>query len=149
MKTVILSSKNRVLGQEADCFVEIKEGILQSHKKYACKLKWIHFAKPTLYAPMKTIFMVIDGINYVDTYSNMDITPFACIDTTAWKDVADSTILFEPHDHVRTVQVRQNVLRVKLYNADNFVAIDPYTGGNDSSLGDDWTMELHFVELKD
>lgn len=150
-KTVVLSSRNRVLGTEADCFVEIKEGLLDSSKKYVCELVWMAFSTPTFWPAMKTIMMVIDGLWYPDTYCNTSVTPFACINTSDWKTVVDSSIMYEPQNHKRKVFVRNNQLRVKLYNAENFLhemsVIDPYMGVDDVSLGDDWVMELRFTEI--
>jgi hypothetical protein len=140
VKTLVLTSRNKVSGVEGDCVVDVMDRtLLENNKKYKCKLKWIHLSSPTAVTSIKTMFFTIDGLYHDDTYYNgSGLVPFAVIDVSKWSDpLAD--IVYEPLDHLRVVRVNQSVLRVKFFDAETF----SYAG----QLIDEWVMELQFIEI--
>lgn len=140
--TVILTSRNRVGGTHGDCHVEIKENLLKSHKKYVCKVKWIHLSQPTAITNMRSMYITVDGLYLDDEYHNTETsrTPFVMINTSDWKSVTQS-ILFEPHEHLRTVRVNQNLLRFRFFDAEQNL--------DASSLITGWMIELQFIETEE
>lgn len=137
--TVILSSQNRVGGTHGDALVEIKENLLQNHKKYLCKVKWIHISRQSTTETIRVMYVTIDGLYLVDTYHNTNAnrTPFVLIDSSDWGAAKD--IIFEPSGHLRTVRLNQNLLRIRFFDAE--------TNMETSSFVDGWIMELQFIEV--
>lgn len=137
VKTVILNSRDRVSGVASDCYIEIKNNLLQTNKKYECRLKFITIAAPLQPDTSRAIALVFDGIYCDDMYtSGNKPNPFHYIDSIEW--ASGVGIYDEPHRHLRLVRVGQNVIRVRFMNTDltNVVSNVQF-----------WNMELQFTEI--
>lgn len=136
MKTVVLSSASIVSGQFNDCYLEIKDGILDTFKQYRCRLRAFH---ATLF-DLQPLFLYIDGLTVQNYYTN-DPTKnlFACIDTSDWISATGDAWqgVFEPQYHSRDVTVSSNIIRVRL--------MGPYA--QPAGIAANWTMVLQFEPL--
>lgn len=147
-RSVILTSKGRVQGTEADCFVKLAEGFLDPAKKYECRLKFFQWQSASAMPPMESMFLAIEGLTPVDTFIDSEAIPnlIACIHTPYWTLASNTAGLhYEPTAHRRRVMFTSSLLRVRLYNGDTWAQIDPFTGAADTTLTSNWTMELEFV----
>lgn len=134
MKTAVLSSAHRVGGTPVDCQVEIKENLLDSFVQYRCSVRFFSVTVTQL----STIFMYIDGLAQQGFYTNATSPLFCALGTADWIDTGDVWEVFsEPRNHMRTVTVSNNLLRIRLLHAD----------GTPASIDGDWTLELRFDEL--
>jgi hypothetical protein len=137
VKTVVLNSVDRIGGVPSDCYIEIKDNLLQNDKKYGCRVKFINIGAPLEPNQLRTLAVVIDGLYCDDIYtSGKRPTPFYYCDAYEW--TLDKALFHEPQTHLRSVRVNQNVLRVRFMNPDmtNIVSSVPY-----------WILELQFSEI--
>lgn len=153
--TVVLSSSHRDYGTESDCYFNITNNLLDQTKKYACRVKYIHFAIPNvspMYNTMTTMFLVINGLDLVDTYYKTPYFPFAAIDCSTWTSVIALPILYEPANALRIVRPKQFLWNIKFFQGDiAWNSLEAYPGSltADSTRGRDWTMELQFCEIQE